>query len=140
MIAIGVRRNVQITPKDFDFEQRGLEQADFADERGKSQVYNSDTKMMLTRIIIAQCELAIAQTPTMMAAYNHAGGDSALHDPTVSQLLTSMGDIERAKTELAVWSRRFRAAMIAYADSARHAQDTSASVTLFADMTLIHYL
>lgn len=142
MIAIGVRRNIQITPTQFDFDQRGLEEADFTDEQDNSQVYSASTKGLLARIITAQCELAVAQTPTMMAAYHVDSSSTPEEAPesSVQRLLTSMTEIERAKTELTIWARRFKSALIVHADGARGATDTSASITLFADMTLIHYL
>lgn len=139
MITIGVRRKIQVTHADFDFDQAGLEEKDFIDEHHKSQVYSSDTKTRLARIIAAQCELAVSQTPTVMAAYHLAHSQQSA-SPTVPNLLKVMNEIERARTELAVWSRRYRKKLISYADSARHVQDSSSSIALFANMTLIHYL
>lgn len=138
MIAIGVRRNIQITPEGYDFDQGGLEEADFLEERETSQVYNSTTKRVLSSIVVAQCALAVAQTATMMTAYR-ADQDPAPQITSISQLLASMAEIERADTELAVWARRFKIALQGYSNEAQHTNDTNASETLFAEMTLIHY-
>jgi hypothetical protein len=139
MITIGVRRKIQVTHDDFDFDQAGLEENDFIEEKSNSQVYSPDTKTILAQIIAAQCELAVSQTPTMMAAYQFDHSQQS-GTPALPNMLTAMNGIERARTELAVWSRRYRKTLKSFADSARHAQDSSASIALFADMTLIHYL
>lgn len=139
MITIGVRREIQVTHDGFDFDQAGLEENDFIEEKDISEVYSSNNKTILARIIAAQCELAVSQTPTLMAAYRFEHGQQS-EMPVLSKLLTAMNGIERARTELAVWSRRYRKTLTSYADSARHAQDSSASIALFADMTLVHYL
>lgn len=139
MITIGVRRNIQVTHEDFDFDQAGLEEVDFVDEKNNSQVYSPETKAILAQIIAAQCELAVSQTPTMMAAYQFEHNDQS-ESPIFAKLLTALTGIERARTELAVWSRRYRNTLTSYADSARNSMDSSASIALFADMTLIHYL
>jgi hypothetical protein len=70
MITIGVRRKLQVTHDDFDFDQAYLKENDFIEEKNNSQVYSSDTKTILAQIIAAQCELVVSQTPTMMAAYH----------------------------------------------------------------------
>ncbi|KAK0387795.1 hypothetical protein NLU13_4040 [Sarocladium strictum] len=139
MIAVGVRRSIQITPDDFDFDQGCLEVDDFVEEQGKSQVYQPTTQMTLTRIIIAQCELAVAQTPALMAAYANLDQGRGAEASSASQLVTLMTQIERAKTELDIWARRFKTKLLAHVGAANQPKDPSNSVTLFADMTLIHY-
>lgn len=136
MIAIGVRRNVQITSTDFDFDQANLVDEDFAGEQEQSQVYNSTTKKALNRIIKAQYELAVAQTPTVTAAY---GQGVPLEDCSIAQLVVAMTEIERAKTELAIWARRFKTELLKFSDENQENNGRNSSVTLFADMALIHY-
>ncbi|OAL46306.1 hypothetical protein IQ07DRAFT_146497 [Pyrenochaeta sp. DS3sAY3a] len=136
MIAIGVRRNVQITSADFDFDQAKLVDKDFAEEQEQSQVYNATTKKVLNRIIKAQYELAVAQTPTVTAAY---GQGVPLEEFSIAQLVVAMTEIERAKTELAIWARRFKTELFKFSDDNQENNGTHSSVTLFADMALIHY-
>lgn len=138
MIALGVRRNIQITPDTFDFDQAGLEEADLADECERSEVYDYHSKRLLNKIIVAQCALAIAMAPTMMTAYQ-SSHNSDQNAPTVSRLISSMTDAERASTELTIWARRFKSTLSEYSREEETQRVPNPSVTLFADMTLIHY-
>ncbi|VUC26258.1 unnamed protein product [Clonostachys rosea] len=139
MIAVGVRRSIQVTPDRFDFKNPGLEEADLAEEIETSEVYSPEMKSLLVRIIVAQCALAVAMTWTMTVVYPTGDFSSQNLSSTVSQLVTSMVEIERGNTELAVWARRFKADLTdcIRPDQRRRALESSAAV--FADMTLIHY-
>jgi hypothetical protein len=101
MIAIGVRRSTQIKPEDFDFDQGCLDEDDFTAEHLHSRVYSASTKRMLARIIVAQCEFAVARIPTLTAAYADTDQDLAEEPSKPSLLVTTMAQIDRAKTELA---------------------------------------
>uniref|UniRef100_A0A0B7K1V3 Oxidase FUB9 n=2 Tax=Bionectria ochroleuca TaxID=29856 RepID=A0A0B7K1V3_BIOOC len=139
MIAVGVRRSIQVTPDRFDFTNPGLEEADLAEEIETSEVYSPEMKNLLVRIIVAQCALAVAMTWTMTIVYPTGDFSSQSRSSTVSQLVTSMVEIERGNTELAVWARRFKTDLTdcIRPDQRRRALESSA--TVFADMTLIHY-
>lgn len=139
MIALGVRRNIQITPDKFDHDHAGLEEDDLADECGKSEVYDPSSKALLNKIIVAQCALAVAQAPTMTIAYQTEYDSDQQHSPTITKLVSSMTEAERARTELAVWARRFKSNLTNYARETESQQTPHPSVMLFADMTLIHY-
>ena len=138
MIALGVRRNVQIAPDNFDFDQHGLNEAEFAGEIDASEVYDSRTKRLLVRIVVAQCMLAVAMTPTMTAAYQqpHCGSEDPL---TISALVSSMGEVERARTELMIWARRFKSDLTSHLGENQLQETARSSVSLFGDMTLIHF-
>lgn len=129
---------IQIGPEKFDFDQAGLEAEDLAEECHESDVYDSVSKKSLSKIVVAQCELAVAMMPMMMTAYC---GDtpSQAHGDSVSMLIHSMTAVEKASTELSVWARRFRLALVHLADEDHDGQDVNPSITLFAHMTLIHY-
>jgi hypothetical protein len=139
MIAVGVRRSIQVTPDRFDFTNPGLEEADLAEEIETSEVYSPEMKNLLVRIIVAQCALAVAMTWTMTIVYPTGDFSSQSRSSTVSQLVTSLVEIERGNTELAVWARRFKTDLTdcIRPDQRRRALESSA--TVFADMTLIHY-
>lgn len=139
MIALGVRRNIQITPEKFDHDHAGLEEADLADECEKSEVYDSNSKYLLNKIIVAQCALAVAQAPTMMIAYQTEYDSDEQHSTTITNLVFSMTEAERAVTELSVWARRFKSKLTDYVREDESQRIPHPSVMLFADMTLIHY-
>ena len=139
MIAIGVRRSIQITADEVDFDQGCLQADDFADEHAASRVYEPATKKILTHIVVAQSELAVAQTATLTAAYGSTDDTNQADITSASQTITSMMRIESAKTELMVWARRFKATLLCYIDRTGQAQDVNTSVIIFAEMTLIQY-
>lgn len=139
MVALGVRRNIQIGPERFDFAQTGLEEDDLVHEHDRSEVYDSATKRALSKIVVAQCELAVAMTATMTTAYR----DEQNLQPdglTVTSLIYCMTEIERANTQLSAWARRFRVILDAYSDTDQQRPPYHQSVILFAHMTMIHYL
>lgn len=138
MIALGVRRMIQIGPEEFDFDQAGLEEEDLAEECHKSDVYDPASKESLSKIIVAQCELAVAMTPMMTTAYCEETA-SQVDASSVSALIHSMTAVEKASTELSVWARRFRTALVCLADDDQDGHDANPSITLFAHLTLIHY-
>lgn len=138
MIALGVRRMIQVGPEKFDFDHAGLEEEDLAEECHESDVYDSASKTSLSKIVVAQCELAVAMMPMMITAYCDETVSQVDGSP-ISALIHSMAAVERASTELAVWARRFRPALIRLADEDQNGHDANPSITLFAHMTLIHY-
>lgn len=138
MIALGVRRMIQIGPEKFDFDQAGLEEEDLAEECDKSDVYDSASKKSLSKIVVAQCELAVAMTPMMITAYCDETV-SQVDGSSVSALIHSMTAVEKASTELSVWARRFRPALVRLVDDDQDGHDVNPSITLFAHLTLIHY-
>jgi hypothetical protein len=138
MIAIGVRRMIQIGPERFDFDQPGLDEGDLAEECSKSDVYDSTSKKSLSKIIVAQCELAVAMMPMMITAYCD-GTVGPMDGSSTSMLIHSMTAVEKASTELSVWARRFRSALVRLADEGQDGHDANPSFTLFAHLTMIHY-
>jgi hypothetical protein len=139
IIALGVRRPIQITPDDFDFGQECLTEADFADEIDKSQVYRADTKRLLVDIVALQCQLAVAVTPLAVAMYP-ARDSSPPSISLASQFIQSMARIEESKTELAVWARRSRTFLTNRDSRDVPPSDAQESVTLYTDLTHMYYL
>lgn len=63
ILALGVRRSIQISRAHFDLEANiGLEYTDLADEVNRSKVYNAETKKCLIEIFIQLGELCSALT------------------------------------------------------------------------------
>jgi len=129
---------IQIGPEKFDFDQSGLAEEDLAEECSRSDVYDSASKKSLSKIIVAQCELAVAMMPMMITAYCDET-ISPMDRSSISMLIHSMTATEKASTELSVWSRRFRSALVRLADEGQDGHDANPSFTLFAHLTMIHY-
>lgn len=137
MISLGVRRMIQIGPEKFDFDQPGLEEEDLAEECNESDVYDAASKRILSKIVIAQCELAVAMTPMMTSAYRNES--TQVDEQSVTMLIDSIAAVEKASTELIVWARRFRNSLTRIANEGQHEQESNPSFMLFAHMTMIHY-
>lgn len=135
VIALGVRRPVQITPDHFDFSQTGVTELDFAGEVERSQVYDTDTKSFLARIFIVQCQFAVAVTSMIMVIYPLNGvviPDLSTRTPP-SKLHNC---IEESQKELGKWMEMARAQLVLGPD------DTATphkSVTLYTNLTYIYY-
>jgi hypothetical protein len=142
MIAIGARRSIQINSQEFDLEQPGLSEddfeSDFNTEADSLDGYDVQTKRLLAKNVESQCALAVAMTSTMEAVYR-VDNASSHNAPTVSQLISSIAEVERGKTELAVWARRFMPHLNGQASTDKEDQTRHPSVMLFADMTVLHY-
>lgn len=138
MISLGVRRMIQIGPENFDFDQAGLEEEDLEEECAESDVYDVVSKKILSKVVIAQCELATAMTPMMISAYC-SESTSQVDEQSVAPLINSIAAIEKANTELSVWARRFKTSLTRIASEGQNAQDSNPSFMLFAHMTMIHY-
>lgn len=123
---------IQISPEDFDLDQGGLTEPDLVGEAHSLQVYDSRSRSSLDKIIVAHCALAVAITWTMTAAYG-TSSSSPQGQPTVSQLVSFILEIERASTELKVWSRRFMSDLVDQGNT------NLGRLTLDPLMTLIHY-
>jgi hypothetical protein len=129
---------VQIGPEKFDFDQTGLEEEDLAEECDKSDVYDAKSKKTLSKIVVAQCELAVAMTPMMITAYCEESASQA-DELSMTRLIHSMTAVERASTELTVWARRFRASLTHVTNEGQCGRGFNPSFTLFAHQTMIHY-
>jgi hypothetical protein len=142
MIAIGARRSIQINSEEFDLEQPGLSEydfeSDFDTEADSLDVYDLQTKRLLAKNVESQCALAVAMTSTMEAVYR-VDNSSSHNAPTVSQLISSVAEVERSKTELTVWARRFLPHLNNQVSTDKVKETRHPSVILFADYTLLHY-
>lgn len=74
MIALGMRRSLQILPSHFDLSSRPpLSLEDLEDEIHASEVYNADTKTTFCKILTSQGQLAVTLTALLMTVYPGAG-------------------------------------------------------------------
>lgn len=135
IIALGVRRPLQITPDHFDSSQDMVVEEDFSGEVQQSHVYDAETKLLLANIFIVQCHFAIAVTSTIMAIYPPNGVViPALSSPAqISDLRIRM---EESKKELQKWMEVFKDRLTLRSSKSAVLHD---SVTLFTDLTSIYY-
>jgi hypothetical protein len=136
VIALGVRRHIQVTPDHFDFHQEVPTEDDFAVEIKRSEVYDPETKRLLVRAFIVQCQLAVALTSTLMVIYPLNG----FFIPVISmksEFLKVQSQVEESKRELAKW---VEVAKTQLASSPENPGTLHNSVTLYADLTYLYYL
>ncbi|KAI0169137.1 fungal-specific transcription factor domain-containing protein [Hypoxylon sp. FL1284] len=70
ILALGVRRSLQISRSHFDLEANtGLEYTDLADEVERSKVYNAETKRCLIEIFVQLGELCSALTDLLILVF-----------------------------------------------------------------------
>ncbi|KFY50176.1 hypothetical protein V496_09537 [Pseudogymnoascus sp. VKM F-4515 (FW-2607)] len=135
IIALGVRRPLQITSDHFDFSQDAVVEADFSGEVEQSQVYDAETKLLLANIFIVQCHFALAVTSTIMAIYPLNGVVIPVL-PTPARISELHIQMEEGKNDLKKWMEIFK-------DRLTRGSSKSAalhnSVTLFTDVTNIYY-
>lgn len=136
VIALGVRRPVHITPDNFDFSQIGVTELDFAGEVERSQVYDMETKSLLARMFIVQCQFALAVTSMVMAIYP-SNGVVFPAQPTQAGLLKLHSQIEESHKELRNWMEQAKARLTPGLGRNRAPHN---SVTLYMDLTYIYYL
>ncbi|KAL2828811.1 hypothetical protein BJY01DRAFT_255256 [Aspergillus pseudoustus] len=77
IIALGLRRHPQITPQTLDLTGRScvtpLGETDLEDEITHSEVYDPETKRLLARVLVIQCELAMVFTEVLVLVHSGAG-------------------------------------------------------------------
>lgn len=135
IIALGVRRPLQITSDHFDISQDAVAEADFLEEVEQSQVYDAETKLLLANIFIVQCHFASAVTSTIMAIYPLNGVViPALPTPArISELHIKM---EESKKDLDKWMETFKDRLTLSSNKSAALHN---SVTIFTDVTSIYY-
>ncbi|KAH8686039.1 hypothetical protein BGZ60DRAFT_107588 [Tricladium varicosporioides] len=135
IIALGVRRHIQITQNHFDFEQQCVSESEFSGEIERSQVYNRDTKLRLVQIFILQCQLAAALTSTINLIYP-LNGVIVPTIPNTSCFSNRFTQIDKSKVALTNWLEKARTeyALVSEEDESLHE-----SVTLYSDITFIYY-
>ncbi|KAH7142766.1 fungal-specific transcription factor domain-containing protein [Dactylonectria estremocensis] len=69
IMALGLRRSLQIKPTDFDFSQPGILEEDIKDEIAFSEVYDPVTKRHLAHLTVSLCEMAVAMNETLLVCY-----------------------------------------------------------------------
>lgn len=135
VIALGVRRPLQITPGHFDSSQDMVAEQDFSGEVEQSQVYDADTKLLLANIFIVQCHFAMAVTSTIMALYP-LNGVIIPASPTPAQISELRIKMKESKKDLGKWMKIFKDRLTLGSGKSAALHN---SVTLFADLTSVYY-
>ncbi|KAH8594837.1 fungal-specific transcription factor domain-containing protein [Bisporella sp. PMI_857] len=135
VIALGVRRHLQITLDHFDFQQETITERDFKEEMETSRVYDLKAKRQLVRIFIAQCELAVALTSTIMTIYP-LNGFTNTAGSSVSWMSTMKNRIENNRRELVEWEENTKEQLSSNFDETVGPHNSG---TLYADLTYIYY-
>lgn len=132
VVALGLRKPLQITPFSYTARLEPLTQQDFQEEFCRSVVYDPRTKRNLAEILYFQCQLAIILTEVLALSY----GPTAL-DPTYSldQFDGTLSRIHAARTMLSRWKVEAESAFSVFlVDSSAHR-----SLTLFSSLIYIYF-
>ncbi|KAJ5387412.1 fungal-specific transcription factor domain-containing protein [Penicillium cosmopolitanum] len=135
IIALGVRRPLQITPDQFDHHREPFAEQDLACEIGRSRVYDSETKRSLIKIFVTQCELAAALTSTIMIIYPLDSVPMSLSH-TSPDLVGLSGKMKSCRQDLSTW---FDAAEARLKHNSGKDVLRVDFVTLYADLLRLYY-
>ncbi|KAJ9145079.1 C6 zinc finger domain containing protein [Pleurostoma richardsiae] len=129
IMALGLRRPLNIRPGDFDFTQPGLSESDFQDEIRNSRVYNAATKQVLVQLAVSLCELVVVLNEPLAILYPMGPG-TKINEPR---------DIERkintCLADLNWWYEKTTAKF----HIPSHIFGVHESLILFTDMMYIYY-
>lgn len=139
VMALGVRRHIQLTPDLFQGLDDMPTQQDLACDYSGSQVYDVQTKRMLATVFISQCQLAATLTPTLMLVYPPS---EAPHPVASSELEKAKvyDRIEECKMSLRLWFETNNVQLRGDESSATgNAAHNNTVVSLHRNLTYIYY-
>lgn len=88
ILSLGVRRPLQITSEEFNFNEVALlSEEDFEKEIGHSKVYDASSKRSLVHLLLALCDLAVSLTDVIMTVYPSSGPPNSMSDQKAEQCL-----------------------------------------------------
>lgn len=139
IIALGLRRPLQITSEQFGFEtQEMLNEEDFQEEVGRSRVYDAEAKGRLVRVVLALARLARTLTGTIDTVYPQ-NGFSQLAVGRVEDkdgLEEAERKVKKAKEELEEWFKWARKSV----ESAKGGEGKeNENVTLYTNIMFMYY-
>jgi hypothetical protein len=128
IIAIGMRRPIQVHPVHFDASSHDpLVLDDLEDEINESEVYDANTKRMLCTILTSQCRLATAVTMLITTIYPHSGVEDLQTD-----FCTKLKRTDDIKSRLQYWETHHMVRLLPD-------QDHYAAVDFYAQLTSLYY-
>ncbi|KAK9777151.1 putative Zn2Cys6 transcriptional regulator [Seiridium cardinale] len=96
IMALGLRRPLQIRPGDFDFSQAGLSQRDFESEILGHSVYSPSAKKILVQLVVSLCELAITLNGVLVVGFPPDGMHNLLDsEQRLSKITDCLESLER---------------------------------------------
>lgn len=134
ILPLGVRRPLQISSNDFDFDLAPLSEIDFNDEIRKSRVYDAAVKRLLIQLFAALCELAVVLTEVIMVVYpmnDYPPSDRA----TELWIQNSLISIDECHRSLDRWYER---TTVQFPTPAVR-NDTHESLVLYTNLIYIYY-
>lgn len=133
IMALGLRRHLQITPGYFDLSLDTMSEEDLRDEIYQSAVYDPKTKRFLAKVLNVQCQLALRLTKPVSIVYAPGGFPSEL--ASTEQFLKELSKIEATKDDLAQWASDASNAL----SPILNLGNVHESVPLYTDLTYIYY-
>ena len=100
-----MRRPIQIPPSEFDPRKPPLTSEDLADEIRSSEVYGTETKRDLCKVLTGLCELVVCLTDLTMVLYPAAGSCIQVSS-TARDAKEYAEKLMRLKIGLAAWKAR----------------------------------
>jgi hypothetical protein len=99
---------------------------------GKSEVYDTETQLLLFRVVIAQCKLAVQMTDTITTLY--PSNISHYQIPAcTADLIRMRTETDRCKLKLSDWYECVNSWAL------QASKDTHSSVTLYISLMYIYY-
>ncbi|OQE04405.1 hypothetical protein PENVUL_c033G05563 [Penicillium vulpinum] len=129
IIALGMRRPLQILPAHFDTTSRDLLLVDdLYDEVYSSKVYDPESKIMLCKIMTSQCQLALALTDLIMIVY-----PPGIHMGPQNDLTSEETRIDEIKSRLNDWKSQ-NMLQLSPEDSCLHA-----CIVFYKQLTVLYF-
>ncbi|KAK9422985.1 putative Short chain dehydrogenase reductase [Seiridium unicorne] len=129
IMALGLRRPLQIRPGDFDFSQSGLSQRDFESEILGHSVYSPPAKKVLVQLVVSLCELAITLNGVLVVCFPTDGMHNLLDS---EQRLSNITDC------LESLQRWYEKTFVTFQAQVRFSK-VHDSLILFTNMAYIYY-
>ncbi|KAL2065772.1 hypothetical protein VTL71DRAFT_3442 [Oculimacula yallundae] len=133
ILPLGVRRSIQITRANFDFNLPRLTEKDLEPECTSSCVYDAETKRDLIRVFLAQLDLAVELTDALSYVYP-ANGFRSFDILDYNEVMSMPKKIEMYLENLESWHTRFNEWVVPGAFSKKHK-----SVMLYSGLTSIYF-
>lgn len=133
VLHLGVRRPILITHAQFDFSQPRLTESDLQSEAAASYVYNKQTKVDLSQVIIAQIDFVVLLTDIIPLIYPD-NGLQAFDGLKDDEMLAKASQLKQCKAALAAWNCTFKENFSPSKVSKKHK-----SVFLYVGLTEIYY-
>ncbi|KAI1136084.1 fungal-specific transcription factor domain-containing protein [Hypoxylon sp. FL0543] len=143
ILALGVRRSLQISRAHFDLEANaGLGYADLADEVDRSKVYNAETKRSLIEIFVQLGELCSVLTDLLTLVFpldDVPGWDRQLGSEGVASLKECKASLRRWYKSATLRFPVFSSGSTSRMANATNKQFQHDSVILYTNLMYMHY-